>query len=1158
MIIITGACLIWVKSRSLPSLIRQAIVSELSHSLDTAVFIGDVRLKGPFSVRLENVAIAGRGQESGAEPFLRSDAVDVSINPLGYFLSGGKSIDIVRGIHIRQPQIRLSRLSEGIWNVPLPASSSESGGTWPDMEITLSGGRMTADTGGASFLPGRTVFDLDSGLMSLNNKGMSFNLNTAIAGNAGSRTVLNGNYGKNGGRLELRFEELQSDMWRRALSKFTSVSMASGSIDGRLAAVYGPGGWKLNDGLINLSGGRIIPYKGAPEIGLRQVQFRLDDKNVYLPRTMLQWSGETAYVSGRIEDYNRARKLNLKIDADKANLARLTTAVTHGALSSVSGQGTVGIEISGSLAVPRIFGSIQSDDVGYGKERLQGVQAEFSYLNGGRYLLAGTARCREARVSGRLTGKGGRFIYSGRVDNFEAGRIPGLAKAGLGDIGRIDLDFQGRSGPAEYILGGKFSSGSGSIKGFNYKSAVGRFTSDGTSISLHDLKFGTELGTLEAMAVIRNGHFDISLHGSDLRPGRALPQLKGVRTGIKADISGPSSKGSVNMTAQFAFNGGRYGAWDLAGKRVEVAGAVSGDTIDLSRIALAGDGADIVAAGNWNRQSGNISLLADLNSVPLSVLAQAAGAAVAFPGGNLTGWAAISGNTASPRTAVEVSGKNLDFNGEHADLDLSMVLEDGRVAISRGRIGGEAGNLNVAGTLGGILGSVLNVEGIGITSNLIASLSGVREIPSGRYDLKAALSGTTSQPVLRAVVSGDELSYRGVPVDNLKADLTYSQGQLRIPSLIVNQAAGLLTAAGINVPVAVENGRISFDGPVAGKINASLVDLTALGWERLTDFSGPLKLAGSLSGSIKNPVLSGNIDLAEGHLNLQGLDISALAGSFVAGRERIDVADLKGVIGQSGGDAAAQAQPVGNIAGGGSITLRDWQLDRVNGRLALVDGRLESIAGLSAPYFKSVSGTFAGEVRIDGQVSSPDIVGDIRLVDAGGYFGPLKSPLAGVGGQVRLSSGRLEIVRLAGYMDKGTVDISGDVKLEGIKPVSLNLALASDNARINYPPYFNGLVDSQLIIAGPVGEPLIEGSVGISNSRVTLASLSGAGKSFFRPELNIKGTMGRGVEVILSKISAPVKGTLDISGTLGAPNLQPRNLVADFGLFKIPITSIPI
>jgi hypothetical protein len=1013
-IIFMGICSIWMKSRSFPALIKQAVVSELSRSLDTAVFIGDVHFRGPFSIQLENVAIAGRNAESGTEPFLQSDEVDVTLNLLRYLLSGGKPVDIIKGLHIRQPQVRLAQVSDGGWNIPLPVSGSGCGGRWPDMEITLHNGTLAVDAAGRdSILPDRMTVNLDNGILNLNKKDLSFNVTAGVLGadrNNRNRMVLKGGYGTAGGRLQMQFEELQTDIWRRMLSRFTSADIISGSLSGYINAEHKSNAWILNNASVNLSDARIVPYKDAAEIIVRQAKLRLDDKNIYLPRTALQWLGETAYLSGNIEDYRHARKLNLKIDADQTNLARLAATVMQGDLPGIKGRGTVGIRVSGSLSSPRLFGSIQSDGISYNKERLQDVKAEFVCLNGGRYLLSGEACYLDAPISGRLTGKNGRLLYAGQVDNLEAGRIPALAQAGLAGIGRVSLDFQGRSGHEDYLLQGKFSGGSGNIKGFGYKSVTGRFSSNGNGINLQEMKFGTEFGTLEAKAIIHKGRFNISLHGSDLKPGGILPpQFKGIKADMKADIEGPSSQGGMKLAARFNFSEAVYG----------------------------------------------------VNTLYL-----------AFP----------------QTSSSEICERN---------------------------------SLHLA----------------------FSQLSSSEE---------------SSQPVLRAVVSGRELTYHNVPLDKLEADLIYSEGRLRIPSLLVKQAAGDLTATEISVPVAVKNGRISFGGPVAGKINASLADMTAWGWKRLADFSGPLKIHGSLSGSVENPVLSGNIALPEGYLNLQGLDISALICNFTADRDKIAIADLRGKIGHFGGGSSIASYIIGNFSGGGNITLQNWQLDKLHGRLALTDGRLESLAGLSAPYFKNISGAFAADICIDGKVSAPDITGDICLADAGGYFGSLKTPLAGVNGQLHLSGNQLEIAGLEGMMDKGTFNISGDVELDGIKPAFLKLAVGSNNARINYSPYFNGLVDSELLISGPVAEPLIEGSIGINNSRVSLAGLNGADKSFFRPELNIKGTMGHGVEIILSKISAPVKGTLEISGTLEAPRLEPRNMVADFGLFKIPIKNISL
>ncbi len=148
--------------------------------------------------------------------------------------------------------------------------------------------------------------------------------------------------------------------------------------------------------------------------------------------------------------------------------------------------------------------------------------------------------------------------------------------------------------------------------------------------------------------------------------------------------------------------------------------------------------------------------------------------------------------------------------------------------------------------------------------------------------------------------------------------------------------------------------------------------------------------------------------------------------------------------------------------------------DRIRVR-ALGDANLSLLQG----FFRDIrsSGSAKVQAEITGPMRGPVITGSAVLTDGRlRYFG-LPHSIDGVNGRVEFDAAGLRIETLAGRMGGGEVRFGGRIGIRDGTVESYNLTAVGHDMRVRYPEGFRSQVDTDLALRGPVGAPVLTGTV---------------------------------------------------------------------------------
>ena len=153
--------------------------------------------------------------------------------------------------------------------------------------------------------------------------------------------------------------------------------------------------------------------------------------------------------------------------------------------------------------------------------------------------------------------------------------------------------------------------------------------------------------------------------------------------------------------------------------------------------------------------------------------------------------------------------------------------------------------------------------------------------------------------------------------------------------------------------------------------------------------------------------------------------------------------------------------------------------DRLRVR-ALGDANLSLLQG----FFRDIrsSGSAKVQAEITGPTRGPVITGSAVLTDGRlRYFG-LPHSIDGVNGRVEFDAAGLRIDTLAGRMGGGEVRFGGRIGIRDGTLESYNLTAVGRDMRIRYPEGFRSQVDTDLALRGPVGAPVLTGTVHVKDA----------------------------------------------------------------------------
>jgi translocation and assembly module TamB len=215
---------------------------------------------------------------------------------------------------------------------------------------------------------------------------------------------------------------------------------------------------------------------------------------------------------------------------------------------------------------------------------------------------------------------------------------------------------------------------------------------------------------------------------------------------------------------------------------------------------------------------------------------------------------------------------------------------------------------------------------------------------------------------------------------------------------------------------------------------------------------------------------------------------------------------------------------------------------------ASVDGRV--LQGLLADV-EHASGTYLVQAAVGGTIKEPTVLGNARIEDGAVTLRGLPVAARAMNGSISFSQDALVIDSMAGKLNNGEARVSGGMELARMAPRKIDIAahVSEVNVRLDN---VGATVDGDLTLFGPPDEPVLGGSVTVSQLKYTEdLDLERSLLDFSRrppaPRVLTKSAMlvhfdldvhlARGVRVENNLARTDLKGDLKLTGTSRAIGL---------------------
>ncbi|MEK6335499.1 MAG: translocation/assembly module TamB domain-containing protein [Acidobacteriota bacterium] len=642
-----------------------------------------------------------------------------------------------------------------------------------------------------------------------------------------------------------------------------------------------------------------------------------------------------AHLQGVMDDWRALRyRFNVTSSVD---LTQLSDVLQGG--TTLRGAGNFAGTITGEGDRYQVDGNIKSDGLAADGIRLQGLnvtakgtgQGKSYDINGravAELLTTGDFQLNAVQLSGRVMGTGSDFSWVGEL------RAAAEKSYGTTITGLILRDAR-----AEYrdrVL----TASAPQVTGTSLTTSTARIR-DGVQAT--DLRVRSENGVTTATVA--------SAKAGTIQAANAT--VNGV-TAKAIDIK--SNGGVTNVTVRevqvgaASAMGAKTGSINIAGVRLSIHnGRVQGSTNDIN-------------AGTVTLKDGrveNVKLTRPVFVVEPSGRYRAS--ADLSLGGGVLGEMKLG----PAHAAVVATSDTIQLN--------NFVAEalDGRAS----------GNATISLRKGGISHVVANFENFDLPA-AIAAYSG-RALPitskaTGKADLTfretdlATATGSVNAQLNGVAQPGSDLA----PLSGDLA-LTADHGFFQIQRANLQTAATKLIASGqFSIDQPTSNLRVDVTSTDARELQELLITSGAVPvleeQFRLygLDLGGRLVFSGTLSGAMKDPLVSGHAEL--GSLFLNGRDLGSLAANIASTASETRVSE--GHLVQAGG-GGAQFTLVIPRAGENNITI-DATLDRMNGDVVLALGRINK--GL-IPDGTTIQSDISGQISIRGIPNNMSGVADVRF-----------------------------------------------------------------------------------------------------------------------------------------------------------------------------------
>jgi translocation and assembly module TamB len=990
-------------------------------------------------------------------------------------LSGRSGLRAVRRVRLVAPSVFLARGPRGRWNVedlwrpapgapPAPAERLRA-------ELQVEGGTVQV----ADHVAGLSVFARDvrgrAGLADLPLVRLS--VEAAVLPGAPAHLQVSGwvDTQETVADLAVRFAGARVMDWAPSLAQDPRWRWEGGALSGRLR-VYGAVRAPQLEGEVKLDGVGLwlvrerlrVRVTGPVQVAGRWVTLR--SVQVQVGSAVVDVSGEVRFAGEGAVDLDARFR-----GADLGLVRRLV-----GAGLPVRGRVEGRVEVEGPLSAVRVRARVRAPVLQVGAETLRHAAAQVDYGLGTVAVRSAAARLRGGTVRADAVASVGspRLVATAWLDGVEAAAASSWGLH-LPVRGALTGPVVVAGGPGDPTVGGVLRAGRGELFAEPVDGWSAAFDYAGGTLRLYAGRARSGGAEVHASGEVSQRSLELDVVGRGV-PLEQVLRRAGVHLPASGllDLSGRVT-GSVRAP-QFAGGvwAGRGSAgpvsWDEAVLRLEASGS-------LLRVADLRwrDGQDTYRAVGWVDLGGSeldlwlqtpgarVERLLELGSVKLPVT------------GEVRGWVQVTGSLEDP----VASGAVRLWRVHTPVLSLSGAggrfrWEGGVLSLQEGTLHSPAFDAQVQGAVSSTGHLQLSFSADPVRLGEVPQLRSAVLRLSGQLTARGQVTGTVSEPVVEAQLTGDRVQVAGQTFRRVQGHVRWARGTLEARSLRLHRGAARYTL----------EGRLSFsDDPLVDLVvdvnDADLLTLLEMAGVHL-DADGRLSGRLALSGRLSRPRAELDARVADGRL--RGYRFPSAAGRAVLEDGRVVLQDVEVVASR------------GRLRAQGTVDLRGQSEVEVAG-LGLDASAVSTVARLRTPLV----GTLDFTVQLSGDLRDP--TAGLALEARG--FGVAGAQVDRLTAQAIYRDGFLDLEQLLLEEDGQRVRARGRLPLrlrqldaDPQGPVDFVASTErGDLGILRLLPFVqeaDGPVEASLRVQGTVADPQMEGYVRAQGGRVKLSGLQPA------------------------------------------------------------------
>lgn len=389
---------------------------------------------------------------------------------------------------------------------------------------------------------------------------------------------------------------------------------------------------------------------------------------------------------------------------------------------------------------------------------------------------------------------------------------------------------------------------------------------------------------------------------------------------------------------------------------------------------------------------------------------------------------------------------------------ITASLTTGKISFPQVVLYKDQGRVTATGWIGFDGTYSADLESRGIDLSMVDRLNGLPFMGEGKLDIHS--SGTFSQPLVRASLVVDALSYHQVPVGGMHANALIRDGVMLFRTGLTEDRANLSMRWTLHKPY-----------PWTADVKVRSEDIV------------PFLILGNKGLADRVKVVGEGAVTAQG----RGFDLSALSGGAVFKRLSLIIGDYR-MDNESDAKLALEGSKLSftalHFVGPGTrFDITGWARLMADMDIVLKGTANLSLLKLLYREVEHAAGVAEVQLAIKDDWKNPDVTGELLLRNGEVKIKDIPQRFTALNSKLVFAQGRIVTDSLSGEMGGGTLSASGWVQLSGAALQEFSAKAAMENITVRYPEGLTSTLSGELYYDGDASEQSLAGDIMINRAR---------------------------------------------------------------------------